>query len=236
MKPILITHESYQDFVLTELQKHYSGGILSLVNEDCPIITKLWIADISFSLNDSYSLKGPLPRDPASMLRSYLLFLLTNSTIGTTKWADELSRVPLYAILNSFEPSDVSGVGTFYDFFDRLWGLNFDNVKPKDKRNRKKKKKKKPKKGKKQDLKNPGIVAKLVNHFFRDGTKKKVLSGDRLFEFFQSQILSVSSKLGLLGNRDSLSVAGDGTTLVTANFPRSKLSCDCYAQDVTSCD
>ena len=75
------------------------------------------------------------------MLRSYLLFLLTNPTIGITKWVDELHRVPLYAILSGFEPGDVPGIGTFYDF-NRLWGFTSDNVKPKAKSKRKRRKRK----------------------------------------------------------------------------------------------
>lgn len=239
MKPTFISHQSYQNFVLTQLREHYSDGILTLVSKDWPIITKLWITDISYVttwLTDTYSIKGPSPRDPASMLRSYLLFLFTNPSIGITKWVDELYRVPLYAILSGFVPGDIPGVGTFYDFFDRLWGFNSDNIKPKAKRKRKRRKKKKPKKGEKQALKNPGIVEKLINRFLRDGAKKKTLPGDRLFEFFQSQILDVSAKLGLLGNLQSLSVAGDGTPLVTASYPRSKPSCKCYAQGVTNCN
>lgn len=239
MKPVFVTHESYQNFVLTQLKEHYSNGILTLVSKDWPVITKLWITDLSYIttwLGDTYSVKGPSPRDPASMLRSYLLFLLTNSTVGITKWVDELYRVPLYAILSGFEPGDIPGVGTFYDFFDRLWGLDFNNVKPKHKRKCKSKKKKKPKKGEKQAPKNPGIVKKLINRFLHNGAKKKPLPGDRLFEFFQSQILDVSAKLGLLGNLDSLSVAGDGTPLVTASYPRSKPSCKCNAQGVTKCN
>lgn len=239
MKPIFISHESYQNFVLTKLNEHYSDGILTLVYSDWPIITKLWITDVSYItswLSDTYSLKGSLPRDPASMFRSYLLFLLTNPSIGITKWVDELHRVPLYAILSGFEPGDIPGVDTFYDFFNRLWGFESGNIMPNLKHKRKSKKKKKPKKGEKQATKNPGIVKKLINRFFRGGVKKKVLPGDRLFEFFQSQILSVSAKLGLLGDLSSLSVAGDGTPLVTASFPRSKPSCKCYAQGVTKCN
>ncbi len=239
MKPVFVTHEAYQDFVLTQLKKHYSNGILTLVAKDWPVITKLWITDISYIttlLSDTYSDKGPLPRDPASMLRSYLLFLFTNPTIGITKWVDELYRVPLYAILSGFEPGDIPGVGTFYDFFARLWGLDFDNVKPKSKRKRKATKKKKPKKGEKLAPKNPGIVEKLINRFLRYGSKKNLLPVDRLFEFFQSQILDVSAKLGLLGNLDSLSVAGDGTPIETARYPRSKPSCKCYAQGITKCN
>jgi hypothetical protein len=164
VKPMVVMHESYQNFVIEQLQKHYSGGILTLVSKDWPIITKLWITDLSCTttwLSETYSLKGPAPRDPASMLRSYLLFLLTNPTIGITKWVDQLYRVPLYAILSGFEPGDIPGVGTFYDFFQRLWGQEKQNIKPQIKRKRKKKKKKKLKKGEKQAPKNSGIVVKL---------------------------------------------------------------------------
>ena len=239
LKPMLVTHASYQNFVVEQLQKYYSGGLLTLVSKDWPIITKLWITDLSYTttwLYETYSSKGPSPRDPASMLRSYLLFLFTNPTIGITKWVDELYRVPLYAILSGFEPGDIPGVGTFYDFFERLWGHDKQNIKPQIKPKRKKKKKKKLKKGEKQVHRNPGIVEKLVNRFFRYGSKKKHLPGDRLFDFFQSQFLDVSAKLGILGDLNSLGVAGDGTPLETAKFPRSKPTCKCSAQGIAKCN
>lgn len=239
MKPVLVTHESYQNFVIEQLRKHYSGGILTLVSKDWPIISKLWITDLSYTttwLSETYSLQGPAPRDPASMLRSYLLFLITNPTIGITQWVNKMYRVPLYAILSGFEPGDIPGVGTFYDFFQRLWGQEKQNIKPQMKRKRKKKKKKRLKKGEKQAPKNPGIVEKLVNRFFRYGSKKKLLPGDRLFDFFQSQFLDVSAKLGLLGDLDSLGVVGDGTPLETARYLRSKPTCDCSAQGITKCN
>ena len=239
MKPMTLTHESYQNFVLEQLQTHYAGGILVLVSNDWPIIAKLWITDVSSTttwLCDSYSRKGPAPRNPASMLRSYLLLLLTNPTIGITKWVDQLHRVPLYAILSGFEPGDIPGVGTFYDFFERLWGYDAKNVKPCLKLKRPKKKKVKLKKGEKQPLKKPGVVQQLVKRFFRDGSKKKLLPGDRLFDFFESEFLAVSAKLGLLGDPASLGVVGDGTPVETARYPRSKRTCDCSAQGITKCN
>jgi hypothetical protein len=239
MKPTLVSHESYQSFIIEQLEKHYSGQTLTLVSTDWPIIVKLWITDLSFTttwLSDTYSLKGPTPRDPASMLRSYLLFLLTNPTIGITKWVDELYRVPLYAILSGFEPGDIPGVGTFYDFFCRLWGKEKENIKPKIQRRRKRKRNKKLKKGEKQAPKDPGIVKKLVDRFLRyGGSTKKLLPGDRLFDFFQSKFLAVSAKLGLLGDLHSLGLAGDGTPLETARYPRSKSVCGCSAQGITKC-
>jgi hypothetical protein len=66
---------------------------------------------------------------------------------------------------------------------------------------------------------------------------RKHLPADRLlFEFFQSQILDVSANLRLLGNLDSLSLAGDGTPLATASFLKSKSFYKCYAQGIAKCD
>lgn len=107
MKPILISHSIYQDFVLEQLRIHYSGAIFVIVNIDWPIIPKLWITDLSCLttlLQDFYDPKGPIPRDTASMLRSFLLFLMTKPEMGITKWVNEMERVPLYAIISGFEP------------------------------------------------------------------------------------------------------------------------------------
>ena len=117
-----------------------------------------------------------------------------------------------------------------------IWALEKENIKPKIQPKRKKKKKKKLKKGEKQAPKDPGIVEKLVNRFLRYGSKKKLLPGDRLFDFFQSQFLTVSAKLGLLGDLNSIGVAGDGTPLETSRYPRSKSICDCSAQGITKCN
>lgn len=239
MKPVPVSHESYQNFVLSKLQEYYAGGVLTLVSKDWPIIHKLWITDLSYVyalILDSYSNKGPEPRDPASMMRSYLLFLLIDPTIGITKWVDQLYRVPLYAILSGFEPNDIPGVGTFYDFFNRLWESQSSNTKPNTKHKRKKKKSKKPKKGEKVAPKKPGVVKRLVERFFKYGSNKKTLPTDRLFDLFKSQFLEVSAKLGLLGDLDNLSIAGDGTPLETARYTRSKPTCDCRKKGLTNCN
>lgn len=92
MKPILISHELYQDSVLLHLREHYSGGVFVLVNKDWPLVAKFWRTDLSYIttlLQDFYDPKGPEPRDPASMLRSYLLFLMTKPEIGLTEWINE---------------------------------------------------------------------------------------------------------------------------------------------------
>lgn len=239
MKPTFIPHEAYQNYVLNQLETHYSGGILTLVNKDWPVIAKLWITDLSAVstwLYESYSHKGPKPRDPASMMRSYLLSLLVQPTKGITNWVDQLHRVPLYAILSGFELGDLPGVGTFEDFFKRLWGSSNPNIMPNIKPKKKKSKgKKKPKKGEKSAPRNPGIVGKLVERFLRYDSKQKSLPADRLYNFFQDQFLDVSARLGLLGDLDALGVAGDGTPVETTRYPRSKPTCNCRAQGLTKC-
>ncbi len=37
---------------------------------------------------------------------------------------------PLYAILSGFEVGNTPGVGTFYDFFNRLWDSDEDHMSP----------------------------------------------------------------------------------------------------------
>ena len=239
MKPVFIPHKSYQDFVISNLKQHYLGGILKIVDVDWPVIHKLWITDLSHVtsiLSDSYSNKGPAPRDPASMLRSFLLFLLVDPSIGITKWVSQLHRVPLYAILSGFNLDDIPGVGTFYDFFKRLWNHEHPNINSHQKPKTKKKKKKKLKKGEKQPIKKSGVVKKLIERFLKYGSTEKPLPTDRLFQLFQSMFLSTSAKFGLLGDLDSLTIAGDGTPIDTARYPRSKPSCNCRAKGISSCD
>lgn len=200
LKPILISHELYQDSVLLRLRQYYSGGIFVVVNKDWPLVAKFWRTDLSYIttlLQDGYDAKGPEPRDPASMLRSYLLFLMTKPEIGLTEWVNEMRRIPYYAILSGFEPGNLPGVGTFYDFFKRLWADSGNNLKPK-KLIKRKRKPKKGKKGEKAPTTTPGKVQRLVEWMIRHADRKSNLPSDRLFHFFQTQILTVSANLGLL--------------------------------------
>jgi hypothetical protein len=159
MKPVLNSHSIYQDSVLERLRVHYSGGIFVIVNSDWHIVAKFWMINLSYLstlLQHAYDPKGPKPRDPASMLRSFLLFLMTNPEIGITEWVNQMKRVPYYAILSGFEPGYIPGVGTFYDFFKRLWASSDKNFKP-QKQKKRKHKVKKEKKVKKRQLQLPSL-------------------------------------------------------------------------------
>ncbi len=58
-------------------------------------------------------------RDPVCMLRSLILMACTK-TRGITKWVEFTRSQPLLAILTGFDPDDLPGIGTYYDFMKRL--------------------------------------------------------------------------------------------------------------------
>mgnify|MGYP000942768356 CR=1 FL=1 len=160
MFPTVRSHLEYQDFVTQQLKTYYVGGILSLQNSDWILIEKLWLVDLSrtFSLlKDTFSSQGPCPHDPADLLRSYILMHLSG-TVSVTKWVTTLRRVPLFAILSGFLPGKTPGIGTFYDFFTRLWLTDNPNFRSKLKR-----KPKKVEKGKHKGDKAPTNVGLALN-------------------------------------------------------------------------
>lgn len=238
MRPVTVSHESYQRFVADQLQLHYGGHILSPLPADWVFFEKLRRTDLSATaafLKDQYGARGPKPTDPACLLRSFLLMLLTRKAYSITAWVDELRRVPIYAILSGFEPRKTPGVGTFYDFFPRWWAAKSASIKPHEKFRRLKPKKGKVK-GEKAPTTSTGKINRWVDRLLREGTGYPSQQPfDRLFAFFQAEFLSVSMDVGLLGLRENLSIAGDGTPLVTSALLRSKSTCSCRAQGLENC-
>lgn len=236
MFPIVRSFKGYQDFVAQQLKTFYSNNFLFLLPADWVLINKFWLTDLSRTsdiLKLSFSKFGPQPHDPADLFRSYLLMLQTGET-SITKWVDQLRRVPLYAIISGFVPGGIPGVGSFYDFFKRLWVLDSPNISSNLKRKRKKAKRGK-KKGQKAPTTTPGKVARLVK-FLNRCSSLKSQPFDRIFSLFKELFVSRSAKLGLLGDTQNLCLAGDGTPVRTAVFPRSKSVCDCHSKGLHSCD
>lgn len=112
------SHSLYQDFLISNFLLYYPDPF-SISRQTWKIIVQFWHLDLSQTTNillDSYSKFGPAPRDPVSMLRSYLLSIKLKIT-SITDWVSRLKECPLYAIISGFSPDDVPGIGTFYDFF-----------------------------------------------------------------------------------------------------------------------
>lgn len=125
------SHADYHNFVVTNLRKYYPNPN-ALARSTWDIIERFWNLDLSFTdtfMADKYSKFGPAPRTPSSMQRSYLLSIDFKVT-SITEWAAQLKINPLYAILSGFEPGNTPGVGTFYDFINRLWNSDDDHMSP----------------------------------------------------------------------------------------------------------
>ena len=116
------SHSLYQDFFISNFLLYYPDPF-SISRQTWKIIVQFWHLDLSQTtsiLLGSYSKFGPAPRDPVSMLRSYLLSIKLKIT-SITDWVSRLKECPLYAIISGFSPDDVPGIGTFYDFFRHIW-------------------------------------------------------------------------------------------------------------------
>ena len=124
-------HTAYQTFVLENLRKYYPDPTV-FAKSTWDIIERFWNLDLSYTdelLRSKYSVFGPKPRTPSCMQRSYLLSI-DFKVHSLTDWAAQLKINPLYAILSGFQFGDTPGVGTFYDFLDRLWDSDSDNLSP----------------------------------------------------------------------------------------------------------
>ena len=123
-------HAAYQERILTQLLQYYPNADTSLSSSTWEIMEQFWSLDLSHvddMMQDRYSVFGPEPRLPSNMLRSYLLSIKYKVT-SITAWASDLKQNHLHAILSGFTVRDTPGVSTFYDFFDRLWFSDKNNI------------------------------------------------------------------------------------------------------------
>jgi len=116
----LFSHKHYVRYVRHKA-RHY-GGLKSDHRHYA-----VWLKLQATNLDQAYPLvKGlyaPAFGRPArcllKMLRSCLAMMLCGET-SFDKWVKLMRDEPFYALLSGFDPSDVPGVGTFYDYQDRL--------------------------------------------------------------------------------------------------------------------
>lgn len=140
-------HAAYQAFVLENLRKYYPDPTV-FARSTWDIIERFWNLDLSYTddlLRSKYSVFGPKPRTPSCMQRSYLLSI-DFKVHSITDWTAQLKINPLFAILSGFDFGDTPGIGTFYDFFNRLWDSDSDNLSPHIHPVKKKRKSKNPNK------------------------------------------------------------------------------------------
>ena len=245
-KPINIGgHAAYQAEMITLLKQYYPDAFTRFGTSLWNTIGKFYSMDLSqidTIMYDRYSFFGPIPRLPSNMIRSMMVALVMQKTSYTT-WSEELKTNHLAAILSGFHPDDTPGVGTFYDFCDRLWMSDNDNLSD----HSQPLKKRKVEKPKNPDDKAAPIedfsVGNLIE-FLESMPPSEDQPYARLFKIFNDIFLSRSSKLGLI-DLDNLVLAGDGTEVVTSARNRYRKLCKCkdrncscnrwYSQPDTDC-
>ncbi len=218
-------HATYQDFFVSAFLKLYPDPFV-VPKDTWDVIVKFWYLDLSetdtIMLEYYSSLGKAATRYPSCLLRSYLLSVKLHVS-SVTKWCEMLRVTPLYAILSGFPPDNTPGVGTFYDFFDRLWQSDKNNYV-----NQIKCKKARPKKGNKHGDKIPcntdSAASKLLPLLERLDLPNNPFY--LIFRLYKEQFLDQSVKRGLI-NPDKLPLAGDGSPVVTARMERSKRICNC---------
>ena len=125
------SHADYQHFVVTNLRKYHPDPD-AFARSIWDFIERFQNFELSFTdtfMANKYSKFGLAPRTPSCMQCSFLLSVDFKVT-SITEWAAQLKINPLYAILSGFEPGNTPGVGTFYDFINRLWNSDDDHMSP----------------------------------------------------------------------------------------------------------
>ncbi|WP_256169097.1 hypothetical protein [Enterocloster bolteae] len=200
-------HSAYQDFLLDQLRKYYPVPDF-FSHSTWDIIDRFRNLDLSFTdefMWDKYSVFGPKPRTPSCMQRSFLLSIDFKVT-SLTDWAAQLKINPLYAILSGFEFGDTPGVGTFYDFLNRLWYSDSDNLSPHIHPTKDKAKKPKIKGSKAAPVEKVSVeqlLPKLENTAFRIEEQPY----GSLFQLYKNEFLDQSISKGLI-TPENLALAG----------------------------
>ena len=228
-------HTAYQTFVLENLRKYYPDPTV-FAKSTWDIIERFWNLDLSYTdelLRSKYSVFGPKPRTPSCMQRSYLLSI-DFKVHSLTDWAAQLKINPLYAILSGFQFGDTPGVGTFYDFLDRLWDSDSDNLSPHIHPVKKKKVKKPKQKGDKAEPIEKVTVEQLFQSMEHSSFSIDEQPYASLFKIYDHEFLSVSISKGLI-DISNLSIAGDGMPVTTSARERKHRICECSKNGITSC-
>ena len=235
LKPVNIGgHPAYQELVLKQLHEYYPDADSSLDPLTWEIMERFFNLDLSpldEKLAEYYSIFGPAPRLPSDMYRSYLLSIEFKIT-SLTEWASALKRTPLYAILSGFLVGDVPGTGTFYDFLDRIWLSDSNNLfnplhPPREK----------PKKpGKKGEKAAPveKITVKDLFEKFEITPPAQFAPAACLFDVYRSLFLDRSAEQGLI-DMDRLAISGDGTPVYTGATERKTRTCNCRENGIRDC-
>ena len=200
-------------------------------------IMKLIHLDLDKSLSilrPLYSNTGTPSREQAGIIRS-LVLMLDQGYCSIPKWAEKVANDRLLYDICGFH-SKAPSASSYYDFIDRLWnGSKEPEIRRKKKiRACRLKPRQKYKKGKKLPPKHKGITKRLVEKTL-SGRPRSSRREEILQEFFSRLIVDTSAQLGLIGNSQALSIAGDGSPYYSGSSHYGVKVCDCKSKGIYNC-
>jgi hypothetical protein len=183
------------------------------------------------------------PRDPVCMLRTLLLMLLCGITSIST-WVKTLRGSPLLAVMTGFATDDTPGIGTCYDFQDRLVNGPYQQpcahtTRPADDLKHRHRRRLTDKTDDRQAYppvyhsQSEALVAHLLAHV--NDPRPPTLQ-TRMQDLFVMVGLLPSLHTDLFDHCDHLAISGDGSILETAASPHGKPTCDCSPAERKTCD
>ena len=130
---------------------------------------------------------------------SVLIFLSIDFKVHSiTDWAAQLKINPLYAILSGFDFGNTPGVGTFYDFFRKLWNSDSDNLSPHIRLLKKKKVKQPKQKGSKAQSIEKVTIDQLLKSLENTSFSIDDQPYASLFKIYSHEFLTLSISKGLI--------------------------------------
>lgn len=231
------SHTAYQNFVskrLPSFLEHDPAWVLS----HSALIGKLWRLDLRRAepfLKPLYAARGAPARDPTNLLRALLAMTHLRIT-SITRFVRRLKADRLLALCCGFDPNhpeNLPGVGTFYDFFKRLWIGADGGARPKIlPRQRKPREKFKPD-GRWQQ-KHPGVLKRLAQRVVSRHRSEK--RPEMLLQILLARVfVDVSVEKGLISPQN-LVLAGDGTSLKSGGSSRGTKVCACRKKGILNCN
>lgn len=165
------------------------------------------------------------------MLRAILVSAAFKIT-SYTRFASDLKENHLHAIISGFTVGDAPGIGTFYDFHNRLW-LS-DNKNLSDSVHSPKEKPQKPKGREQKAAPSEKVTAEDLFRKFEESPPSDMAPCVRLWEVFHTFFLQASARQNLISLKE-LVLAGDGTPVYTAAQERKKRTCKCLEKGIRDC-
>ena len=189
--------------------------------------------------------RGIPPYDPVSMLRALLLMIIL-SVESIPQWAAKLKTYPRLARIAGFSPNNVPAAGTFYLFIDRLEDGEYHKPcehrikksslrKGKHIRNLALEKQLRHEAAKRDATQNDSVTCALKEQLQKTACQPRDKSlSQRLEDIFIQCAIIPSAQRGLLGDTKKLTIAGDGSSLVSGANPNGKPTCNCRKQGIFS--